>query len=120
MQDLNITITPAADKFVRRMIRFDGGPGSGLRLAVAPGGCSGLSAEFSVVANPAANETVYELNGLKFFIGAESRLLLQDVTMDFVETPTTAGLKFQDPKSVSSCGSHNHSAPGMHEHDHQH
>jgi iron-sulfur cluster assembly protein len=120
MQDLNITITPKADKFVRRMIRFDGGPGSGLRLTVAPGGCSGLSAEFSVVATPSANEIVYEINGLKFFIGAESRILLQDVTMDFVETPTSAGLKFQDPKSISSCGSHSHSAPSMHEHDHEH
>jgi iron-sulfur cluster assembly protein len=120
MQDLNISITPAADKFVRRMIRFDGGPGSGLRLSVAPGGCSGLSAEFMVVAQPAANESVYEVNGLKFFIGAESRILLQDVTMDFVETPTSSGFKFHDPKSVSSCGSHNHGAPSVHEHDHAH
>jgi len=119
MQDLNVTITPAADKFVRRMLRFDGAPGCGLRLSVAPGGCSGLSAEFSVAEKPASGETVHETNGLKFFLGAESRVLLQGVTMDFVETPTSAGFKFHDPKNVSSCGSH--SAPSLdvaHGHEH--
>lgn len=115
MQDLNVTITPAADKFVRRMLRFDGGPGSGLRLMVSPGGCSGLSAEFSVAAGAAPGETVHESNGLTFFLAAESRVLLQGVTMDFVETPTTAGLKFFDPKNLSTCGSHG--APGA---DHEH
>ncbi|WOJ90999.1 iron-sulfur cluster assembly accessory protein [Methylocapsa polymorpha] len=119
MQDLNVTLTPAADKFIRRMLRFDGGPGSGLRLIVSPGGCSGLSAEFSVEAQPGAGETVHEHNGLKFFLLAQSRLLLQGVTMDFVETPTSAGLKFHDPKNVSTCGSH--SAPVVeHEHAHEH
>jgi iron-sulfur cluster assembly accessory protein len=121
MQELNVTITPAADKFVRRMLRFDGGPQSGLRLSVSPGGCSGLSAEFSVEAAPGAGETVHETNGLRFFLPAQSRLLMQGVTMDFVETPTSAGLKFHDPKNVSTCGSH--SAPDIehaHEHEHQH
>jgi iron-sulfur cluster assembly protein len=119
MQDLKVTITPAADKFVRRMLRFDGGPGSGLRLSVSPGGCSGLSAEFSVEAKPGAGETVHQHNGLTFFLPAEARVLLQGVTMDFVETPTSAGLKFQDPKSVSSCGSH--AGPSeTHDHGHQH
>ncbi|ACB94051.1 HesB/IscA family protein [Beijerinckia indica] len=118
MDDLNVTITPAADKFVRRMLRFDGGPNSGLRLSVAPGGCSGLSAEFAVVDKPTASETVHETNGLRFFIDAQSKVLLQGVTMDFVETPTSAGLKFHDPKAVSTCGSH--SAPSLDLHDHKH
>jgi iron-sulfur cluster assembly accessory protein len=117
MHDLNVKITPAAEKFVRRMLRFDGGPESGFRLTVAPGGCSGLSAEFEVANEPATGETVHQYDDLKFFIPAQSRLLLQDVTMDFQETPTSAGFKFQDPKSVSTCGSH--SAPShVHEHEH--
>ena len=119
MNSLNLTITPAAEKFVKRMLRFDGGPTSGLRLAVAPGGCSGLSAEFAVANAPADGETVHEINGMKFFLPAQSRLLLQDVTMDFQETPTSSGFKFQDPKNVSTCSSHSHShdVPSLpHEH----
>jgi iron-sulfur cluster assembly protein len=120
MNDLGLRITPAADKFVRRMLRFDGGADSGLRLEVAPGGCSGLSAQFAVADAPAAGETVLEVNGLRFFLPAQSRLLLQGVTMDFQETATTSGFKFHDPKAVSTCGTHSHDAPSLPEHAHEH
>ena len=44
----NLTITPAAAKFINRIVRFAGlGAGAGLRLAVTPGGCSGYASEFS-------------------------------------------------------------------------
>jgi len=120
MNDLNMIITPAADKFVRRMLRFDGGPMSGLRLSVTPGGCSGLSSQFAVADELAAGETIFEVNGLRFFLMAESRLLLQGVTMDFQETATTAGFKFHDPINVSTCGTHSHDAQSLPEHEHEH
>ncbi|MDU6731387.1 MAG: iron-sulfur cluster assembly accessory protein, partial [Bradyrhizobium sp.] len=41
---MNFTLTPAAQKFMRMMLRADGTAGSGFRLAVSPGGCSGLAA----------------------------------------------------------------------------
>jgi len=120
MNDLNLIITPAADKFVRRLLRFDGGEASGLRLEVAPGGCSGLSAQFAVAEAPGNGETVFETNGLRFFLPEQSRLLLQGVIMDFQETATTSGFKFHDPKSVSVCGTHSHDAPTLPEHVHEH
>ncbi len=49
---MNIALTPAAHKFIRRLVVFDGAPGSGLKLSVTPGGCSGLAAEFSIEARP--------------------------------------------------------------------
>lgn len=45
---MSFEITPAAEKFIRMLLRVDGGPGSGFRLAVTPGGCAGLSADISV------------------------------------------------------------------------
>jgi iron-sulfur cluster assembly protein len=103
---MNILMTPAADKFIRRMIRFGGAPGSGFRLAVSPGGCSGLAADFSVEGAPRPGEVAFEVNGLKLFLPAESRLLLDGVTIDFADTPMESGLVFRDPKSTgSSCGS---------------
>jgi iron-sulfur cluster assembly protein len=100
---MNVTITPAAERFIRRMIRFGGGPGSGFRLAVTPGGCSGLAAEFDVQPAPREGDATLEHNGLKLFLPAESRLLLEGVTVDFAETPTQSGLVFHDPKSAGSC-----------------
>jgi len=100
---MDFNLAPAAQKFISRMIRFSGGPGSGFRLAVTAGGCSGLAAEFDVEAAPRAGDAVFEKGGLKFFLPAESRLLLDGVTIDFAETPTQSGLVFHDPKSAS-CG----------------
>jgi iron-sulfur cluster assembly accessory protein len=120
MNDLNMTITPAADKFVRRLLRFDGGPMSGLRLSVTPDGSSGLSSQFAVADELDKGETVFEANGLRFFLLAESRSLLQGVTMDFQETATTAGFKFHEPHKTSTSATHNHDAPNSSEHVHEH
>jgi iron-sulfur cluster assembly accessory protein len=100
---MNLTVTPAAAKFIGRLLRFDGGPGSGLRLKVTPGGCSGLAAEFNVAPAPAAGEQAVTSGGVTLFLGAESRLLLDGVTIDFQDTPLQTGFVFRDPKQVS-CG----------------
>lgn len=100
---MNFTITPDAQRFMRMMIRIDGGPGAGFRLAVSPGGCSGLSADIRVLNEPLAGDAVVERSGVKLFLPAESRLLLEGVTVDFADTSTQTGLVFHDPKHVS-CG----------------
>lgn len=101
---MQFTMTPAAEKFVRRMIRFGGaGDNAGFRLMVSPGGCSGLASEFSVEAAPKEGDAVVEVNGVKFFLPAESRLLLEGATMDFADTPTNSGLTFITP-NAPSCG----------------
>jgi len=102
---MNLEITPAAEKFIKTMLRFDGGPGSGFRLAVKPGGCSGLSAEISVKFEPEPGDAVVDRNGIKLFLPAESRILLDGVTIDFAETASQTGLVFQDPKATT-CSSH--------------
>lgn len=102
---MNFTLTPAATKFIRMMIRVDGDAASGFRLSVSPGGCSGLAADISVRKEPAAGEAVIERDGVKLFLPAESRILLDGVTIDFADTPSQTGLVFKDPKQVS-CSSH--------------
>lgn len=101
---MNVTITPGAEKFIRRMIRFGGaGEMAGFRLSVTAGGCSGLASEFSVEAAPKTGDSVVEVAGVKLFLPAESRLLLDGVTIDFADTPMNSGLTFIDPKA-KSCG----------------
>jgi iron-sulfur cluster assembly protein len=89
------------------MIRFNAGSAaSGFRLVVTTGGCSGLAAEFSVESAPLAGDSVLECNGIKLFLPAESRLLLDGVTIDFADTPMNSGLTFIDPKAKScACSS---------------
>jgi iron-sulfur cluster assembly accessory protein len=99
----NVTLSPAAAKFINRIVRFSGlGSGAGFRLAVSPGGCSGYTAEFSAESTPKAGEQILEIGGLRLFLAAESRLLLDGMTIDFSETPTQSGLVFSHPNQ-SSC-----------------
>lgn len=103
---MDVTITPAAERFIRRMLRFGGAPDGGFRLVVSTGGCSGLAGDFSVEAAPLPGDAVVELAGFKLFLPAESRLLLQGCTIDFAETATQTGLVFHNPKApAQSCGS---------------
>jgi iron-sulfur cluster assembly accessory protein len=104
---MNLTMTPGAEKFIRRMIRFGGaGEDAGFRLTVTAGGCSGLASEFSIEAAPKAGDAVVLVNGVKLFLPAESRLLLDGVTIDFADTLASNGLTFIDPKAKScACSS---------------
>jgi hypothetical protein len=46
------------------------------------------------------------VGGVRLFLGAESRLMLKGITIDFVETATTSGLSFIDPnKEACACSS---------------
>lgn len=83
---MKFTLTPAAEKFIHGMIRFNGGEGCGFRLAVTAGGCSGLAAQFDVEAAPRAGASVFESDGIKFFLPAESRQFWAETTR-FSRTP---------------------------------
>lgn len=98
---MSFTITPAASRFMRMMALTDGGPGHGFRLVLTPGGCSGPNADMSVAAEPAPGEAVFDGGGVKLFLPAESRILLEGVTIDFVDSAAKTGLVFHDPKATS-------------------
>jgi iron-sulfur cluster assembly accessory protein len=88
------------------MIRFNGGSGYGFRLMVTAGGCSGLASEFTVETAPQPGDSVLESNGIKLFLPAESRLLLDGVTIDFADALMSSGLTFINPNAAScACSS---------------
>jgi iron-sulfur cluster assembly accessory protein len=103
MLNPTITFMPAAEKFMRRMVRFSETPAGGFRLTVSPGGCSGYSSEFTVEAAPRAGDAELDVNGLRLFLPAESRLVLDGVTVDFADSPTKSGLTFTNPHQAA-CG----------------
>ena len=98
-----LTVTPAAEKFMRRMVRFSVAPEGGFRLTVTPGGCSGYTSEFTVEPAPQGGDSELAVNGLRVFLPAESRLLLDGVTVDFADTPLQSGLTFVNP-NAETCG----------------
>ncbi|MGA8148011.1 MAG: iron-sulfur cluster assembly accessory protein [Gallionellaceae bacterium] len=110
---MNITITPRAESFMRRMIRFNGGAAeAGFRLMVTPGGCSGFNSSFTVESAPLQGDAVLDSNGVRIFLPAESRIMLEGVTVDFADTAMSTGLSFINPNAQScACSSAEIGAP---------
>lgn len=100
---MDITITRAAARFIRMMIMADGTADSGFRMKMSPGGCAGITADIAVAPAPAVDEKTVIVAGIPLFLDAQSRLLLQGVTVDFVDSLSTQGLVFHDPKHVATC-----------------
>lgn len=98
-------LTPAAEKFIRRMLRFGAGTAAGFRFRVRSGGCSGLAVEFDLAAEPASNEIVWEHAGLRIFLDRESELLLDGAMVDFQEAFSQTGFVVATPDQTSqACG----------------
>ncbi len=112
---MELTILPAAERFIQRMVRFGGGDGCGFRLVVTPGGCSGLNSEFSVEPAPQDGDVIVEQPGLRLFLPPASATLLAGGSIDFTDTATQSGLVFQtregNPCACSS--SAGATAPGV-------
>jgi iron-sulfur cluster assembly protein len=108
----NVTVTPAAEKFIRRMVRFSDHPSGGFRLTVSAGGCSGFNSEFTVEPAPKDGDSELLVGGVKVYLPAESRLMLDGVTVDFADTPTKSGLTFINPNAAAcGCASSGDAAP---------
>jgi iron-sulfur cluster assembly accessory protein len=84
--ELTLELTPTAEKFIRRMLRFSVEPNSGFRLKVRAGGCSGFAVQFDLASEPADKEIVWDYAGLRIFLDAESRLLLDGSVLDFKDS----------------------------------
>ena len=75
-----------------------------LRLGVVGGGCSGFSYTMNFDNTAKADDTVFEIDGLKLFIDATSLPYLNGMTIDYVTGLHGAGFKFLNPNAVRTCG----------------
>jgi iron-sulfur cluster assembly accessory protein len=96
-QQISAELRPAAEKFIRRMMRCGTGSISGFRLKVRPGGCSGLAVEFDLAAEPGANEVVWKHSELRIFLDNASSLLLDGAIVDFIDSRSLTGFVITTP-----------------------
>jgi len=100
-----VVVTEAAAAAVGKyLVDHDAAPGSGLRIGVRGGGCSGLSYVLDVEAGPRANDHVIESFGQRVFIDPKSMIFLQGSIFDYVTGLMDAGFKFINPKASKACG----------------
>ena len=94
---LTMELTPAAEKFVRRMMCFNVDARAGFRLKVRPGGCSGLAVEFDLADEPGLGDVIWEHANLRIFVDRASCLLLNESVVDFIDSRSLSGFVVTTP-----------------------
>jgi iron-sulfur cluster assembly protein len=102
MHTPQVTVTPAAEKFMRRMVRFSD-PERRLPAQRHAGRLLGLHVGVHRRGHAAGRRRRAAGRRLRLFLPATSRLLLDGVTVDFADTPTQSGLTFFNP-NAEACG----------------
>ena len=100
-----LTLTPHAAQKVREMMSQPAqAAAKGLRVKVVGGGCSGLSYQLALEADPQQADKVYESNGVKLYVDPKSHLFVSGTEIDYQESVMGSGFAFRNPNSKGSCG----------------
>ena len=99
-----ITLTDTASAKVKELIEAEGNPDLFLRVAVRPGGCSGLSYEMFFDSDKAADDQEVEYDGVKVVTDPSSLQYLTGATLNYKDGLQGAGFAIDNPNVTRSCG----------------
>ena len=99
-----VILTPKAITAVRKMLEKEAlGAGSGLRISVVGGGCSGF--QYSLNFDDRKDgDIVTELDGVTVLVDEVSLPYIAGITLDYVEGLHNAGFRFENPRATRTCG----------------
>jgi iron-sulfur cluster assembly protein len=98
-----LTISADAVTQLKQFLDEQGTPEGGLRVFVAPGGCSGL--QYGMTIDEAAEEgdEVIETEGVRLMVDNFSSMYLQGAEIDYVNSLMGGGFTVRNPNAVASC-----------------
>lgn len=100
-----IAITERAAEEVRRIITEQQLPeGTGLRVGVKGGGCSGFSYTLGFDDTVSETDQVNDVEGIRVICDPKSFLYLNGTQIDFEDNLMGRGFKFGNPNASKSCG----------------
>ena len=99
-----INLTPAASKAISRFIKGAANPVAGLRIFVSGGGCAGLQYGLRLEQNKGEDDFEFDIGaGTTLLVDPLSRSMLEGLTVDFVDSLTQTGFKFNNPNASGAC-----------------
>ena len=98
-----ITITETAAGKVKELLAEEGRDDIALRIAVQPGGCSGLRYAMFLDDQVSEKDVAEEQFGVRVVIDRMSVPYLSDAKIDFVDTLEASGFTIDNPVAQSSC-----------------
>ncbi|HEY2406558.1 MAG TPA: iron-sulfur cluster assembly accessory protein [Polyangiaceae bacterium] len=100
-----ITISEKAVAYAKKKLATRGTPDAAIRLGIKGGGCSGFSYVIAFEdAEPRERDTVFEADGVRFFVDKKSLVYLAGSLLDYEQTLMFQGFKFRNPQEAASCG----------------
>lgn len=100
---LPIALTPEAAQFLA--VQLSKHPGCvGVRLAVAPAGCSGLRYRVDPVDTVDERDVTFECADVRIAVDAASLPFIQGTTVRLVQEGLARRLRFDNPNARQSCG----------------
>ena len=99
---INVSTTAASK--INELLAEENKTGSGLRVFVQGGGCSGFQYGLMIEESGGAGDQVFESNGVRLFVDPVSVSYLKGAEVDFVDTVTGGGFTIRNPNATSTCG----------------
>src|SRR5438045_8370183 len=100
-----VKLTDKAAAMVKETIEREGLQGSGLRVAVVGGGCSGFQYSLDLEKEQRSGDMVFEVKGVRCFVDPMSSMYLMGVEVDYVEGQFgQSGFSFKNPNAKHTCG----------------
>ncbi|MGH9027291.1 MAG: iron-sulfur cluster insertion protein ErpA [Acidimicrobiia bacterium] len=103
-QAAGFTVTDAAAAKVTELIAREENADLALRVAVRPGGCSGLSYEMFFDTEVSSDDHVTEYRGVRVAIDPASLPHLAGARLDYKDGLQGAGFSIDNPNVTRSCG----------------
>jgi iron-sulfur cluster assembly protein/iron-sulfur cluster insertion protein len=99
-----LTLTDTASTKVKQLIEAEGNPELVLRVAVRPGGCSGLSYEMFFDTDVAADDVAREFGEVRVVVDPASSQYLAGASLDYKDGLQEAGFTINNPNTTRTCG----------------
>ncbi|MBI3027047.1 iron-sulfur cluster assembly accessory protein [Candidatus Woesearchaeota archaeon] len=105
-QGKEFIITNKAAEKLKEILKENNKEGSGMRVEIVPGGCSGFQYGLELDDNTTDLDLVFEDKGAKIIISSENMQFLRGAKLDYVDSLQGGGFKISNPnvKSGSGCG----------------
>ena len=98
-----VVLTDVAAQKVKSLLEQEGREDLQLRVAVQPGGCSGLRYQLFFDERSLDGDVVKDFNGVGVVVDRMSSPYLGGATIDFVDTIEKQGFTIDNPNATGSC-----------------
>jgi iron-sulfur cluster assembly accessory protein len=98
-----ISLTEMAASKVKQLLEQEGRSDIALRVAVQPGGCSGLRYAMYLDDELAEGDVAEEQFGVRLVVDRMSMPYLQEAKIDFVDTLDQSGFTIDNPQAQGGC-----------------